>query len=85
AEQTAIQEAARRALERLKSMRPLELETPVEFEVEFRSPMSAMLAADIPGVERREARRLFYAAHDMLEASRIWRLMLNVCMGETQV
>ena len=85
AAQTAIQEAARRALERLKSMRPLELETPVEFEVEFRSPMSAMLAADIPGVERREARRLFYAAHDMLEASRIWRLMLNVCMGEAQV
>lgn len=85
AAQRLIHRASKRALGRLETMKPLNLGTPITFEVEFRSPMHAMLAGDIPGVERPDASRVAYVAEDMLEVTRIWRLMLNVCSGEGHV
>jgi len=43
------------------------------------------LAADIPGVERVAGRTLAYTGAGMLEATRIWRLIINTSRGESFV
>ena len=48
-------------------------------------PIHTYLAADIPGVERVNERTLVYTDADMLEITRIWRLMLNASLGEVFV
>jgi D-aminopeptidase len=45
-------------------------------------PIHADLAADIPGVERVNGRTLVYTSADMLEITRIWRLIINAGLGE---
>jgi len=83
ASQKAIREAAKRALERVKEMKPLAFKPPIRFEVDLKHPLQAYLAADIPGVERiNGGRTLAYTGKDMLEVVRIWRLMINAMLGE---
>lgn len=41
----------------------------------------ADLAADIPGIERVDERTLSYTGSDILEITRIWRLIINTSMG----
>jgi len=41
----------------------------------------ADLAADIHGIERVDERTLSYTGSDMLEITRIWRLIINTSMG----
>jgi D-amino peptidase len=77
-----IREGAQRALGRLAEMKPLVLETPIQFEVDFMQPFPAFIAADIPGVERVGGRTVTYTGADMLQVMRIWRLMVNATMGE---
>lgn len=82
ASQKRIREGAKRALDRLSEMKPLVLETPIRFEVDFMQPIYADPAADIPGVERVDGRTLIYTGADMLEITRIWRLIINAGLGE---
>lgn len=82
AAQQRIREGARRAMSRLNEMEPLVLEKPVRLEVDFIRPLHAQIAADIPGVEWSASRTVAYTGADMLEVTRIWRLMLNLSMGE---
>ena len=85
ASQKRIRQGAKRALGRLSEMKAWVLETPIRFEVDFMQPIHAHLAADIPGVEPVEGRSLVYTGADMLEITRIWRLMINASLGETFV
>ena len=82
ASQKHIRQGAKRALGRLSEMKPWTLETPIRFEVDFMGPIYAYLAADIPGVERVNERTLAYTGADMLQITRIWRLMINASLGE---
>ena len=82
ASQKRIRQGAKRALARLANMEPLLIEKPIRFEVDFMQPLSAHLAADIPGVERVGGRTLVYTGADMLDVTRIWRLMINASLGE---
>ena len=72
-----IGEGARRALGRLGVMQPWRLEAPVRLEVELGPPIFAELGADVPGVERLDGRTLAYTGADMVEVTRILRLILN--------
>jgi len=85
ASQKRIRQGAKRALGRLSEMKPWILEAPIRFEVDFMRPIYAHLAADIPGVERVNERTLAYTGADMLQITRIWRLMINVSLGEAFV
>ena len=72
-------------MDRLSEMKPLVLEAPIQFEVDLMQPIFADLAADIPGVERVDGRTLAYTGADMLEVTRIWRLIINPSRGESFV
>lgn len=85
ASQKRIREGAKRALGRLSEMKSWTPGTPISFEVDFMRPIYAYLTADIPGVERVAERTLAYTGADMLEVTRIWRLMINVSLGEAFV
>lgn len=80
--QTRIRVGAQRALERLATMKPLTLDSPLHLEVDFIRPLHAQIAADIPGVEWVAGRKVSYTAATMLELTRVWRVMLNLSMGE---
>lgn len=82
ASQKLIRQGAKRALERLAEMKPWILETPIRFEVDFMRPIHAHMAADIPGVERLDGRTLTYTGANMLDVTRIWRLIINASLGE---
>lgn len=81
ASQKRIREGVKRALDRLSEMKPLVLEAPIHLEVDLMQPIFADLAADIPGVERVDGRTLAYTGDDMLEVTRIWRLIINTSRG----
>ena len=85
AAQKHIQEGAKRALGRLGEIKPLVLEKPIRFEVDFMHALYAYVAADVPGVEWIDGRTLVYTGTDMLEVTRIWRLIINTSLGEAFV
>ena len=81
ASQAQIRAGAGRALDRLATMKPFIVETPVRFELNLAPPYLAQLGADIPGVEWIDGRTLVYAGADMVEVTRILRLILNAGQG----
>lgn len=85
ASQKKIRAAAKIALERLQEMKIYEIERPIRFEVSFKYPLQAYLPAAIPGVEQVNGRTLAYTGADMLEISRIWRLMINASLSSFTV
>ena len=85
ASQEAIRAAAEKALGRLGEMEVVHLEGPITFEVGFLKQIYAAMAADIPGVERIGSRDVRYTGADMVEISRIWRLMINVSLSSYPV
>ena len=85
ASQDKIRATAKVALDGLASKANFKLPPPIQFEVDFKSPMQAFLASDIPGVEKLSGVSVSYSGSDMLEIIRIWRLMLNVCQSQSPV
>lgn len=77
ASQKKIQSAARQAVERISEMQTVKLEAPIEFRAHFLKALQAQLVSDIPGVERFDARSVRYIGSDMVEITKIWRLMIN--------
>jgi len=57
-----IREGAKRAIERLESIRPLINEGAVDLEVDLFYPVMADLCERIPGIERRGPRTIGYAS-----------------------
>ncbi len=80
--QQRIREAAQRAVARLGEMQPLALTKPLQLEVDFVRPIHAQLAADIPGVDWIAGRTVRYTTDDMLQLVRVWRVMLNLSLGD---
>ena len=81
AAQKRIQVAAQRAVERLPEMKVVRLDAPIEFEVHFLKALYAQLASDVPGAKRVDSRAIRYVGQDMIEISRIWRLMINASLS----
>ncbi len=77
ASQKKIRSAAKRAVERVSEMQTVKLEAPIEFRAHFLKALQAQLVSDIPGVERFDARSVRYIGSDMVEITKIWRLMIN--------
>ncbi len=77
AAQKMIRHAAKRAVERVGEMKPVKLEAPIEFRAHFLKALQAQLVSDIPGVERFDSRSVRYVGSDMVEITKIWRLMIN--------
>lgn len=82
ASQERIRNAAKVALSNIENMESYKLRSPIIFEVEFKNPISAYLVSDIPGMEKKSGVSVIYSATDMIEVSRIWRLMLNASMSQ---
>jgi D-amino peptidase len=85
ASQERIRAAAQAALGDIANKTSFKLPSPIVFEVDFNHPMQAFLVSDIPGVEKASGVSVSYSGSDMIEISRIWRLMLNVCAGQSPV
>ncbi len=85
ASQKRIREAAKAALDQLEAMKVFKLEQPIRFEANFNHPIYAHLAADIPGAERVDGYTVAFEGKDMLEISRIWRLMINASLSSFMV
>lgn len=81
ASQKKIHAAAKAALERLDQMQRVRLGAPITFEVQFLKALYAQLASDVPGSERVGSRGVRVVAQDMIEISRIWRLMINASLS----
>lgn len=78
AAQQSIRDGARKALGRLREMRPLQLEMPVRLEVDFVRPIYASLAINIPGVEAVGGRTVAYTGPSIMEAALLWRVLMDV-------
>lgn len=78
ASQRRIRAGSKRALARLGEMRPLKIESPVRFEVEFMRPIQAAVAAGVPGVEVQGGRTLAYTGPDMMHVAMMWRVLMDV-------
>lgn len=78
--QQAIREGAKRAVQRALAgeMKPLKLETPIRFEVEFKTPDCADRAGVVPGVERLSGTKLAYTGATMVEINRAWMAMMRL-------
>jgi D-amino peptidase len=85
ASQKKIQSAAKRAVERIGEMKVSKLEAPIEFRAHFLKALQAQLVSDIPGVERFDARSVRYVGSDMVEITKIWRLMINAGLSKFAV
>ncbi len=78
--QQAIRAGAKRAVQRARDgeMKPLKLQTPIRFEVEFKSPLNADRAGVVPGVERLNGVTLAFTGADMVEVNRAWMAMMRL-------
>jgi D-amino peptidase len=85
ASQKLIKAGAKRAIERLGEMKPWQVSEPVELEAEFFRPINATLCADVPGAVRVDGRTVRRTCADMLEVTKVWRLMFNAMMGDFYV
>jgi D-amino peptidase len=85
ASQNAIRSASKKALKDIKSKQVYQLSTPIAFEVDFRHPMYAYVTSAVPGMETMTSTSVRYSAADMIEVTKIWRLMLNACSGNTLI
>jgi D-amino peptidase len=83
ASQEKLRNASKTAISRIGSMKAFQLSSPIIFEVEFKSPYQVFLVSDIPGMKPVNSVTVSYSGTDMIEISRIWRLMLNACMSES--
>jgi D-amino peptidase len=70
-----IREGAKRAIERLANIRPLQHEGNVDLEVDLFQAVMADVCEWIPGIERRGPRTVGYASEDYLE---VFKLFLAV-------
>jgi len=80
--QQRIRTGAERALTRLSEMKAFALDQPLHLEVDFIRPIHAQMAADIPGVKWVAGRKVSYKSTNLLELIRVWRVMLNLSLGE---
>ncbi len=74
-----LQEEAARAMREWPPVKPLKVETPVEFEVELARPVLADLAEMIDGAERIDGRTVRYTRDDVPSMYRILRLITVLC------
>lgn len=76
-----IRETAERAVRRMiagDAPAPLQVEMPVDLEIEFHYPQMTDNAALLPGSQRLDGRRLTYRAADILEAYRAFRAAVGL-------
>jgi D-amino peptidase len=81
ASQKKIKEAAKRAIGKLGTMKPLIFDKPVHLEIDFIQAFATGIVADIPGVERTGGRSISYTG-TMADILRTLRLMGNAVLGE---
>ncbi len=72
-----IREGARRAIGRIRELKPYRVATPVTLDVRFKNYRPAELLAYLPAIQRTDAHAIRYQAKDMLEASRFLEFVLN--------
>lgn len=78
-----IKQAAKRALERIRELKPYQVETPVRFEVEFTSVGMASLASAIPSVVREGPRKISHTSENVIEGwNIIWPSILLATNAE---
>lgn len=82
ASQARIREGARNALNRLSDMKPFVLEKPIHLEIDLMQALSAELASDLPGIERKSGRTISYVGKDMLDVIKMIRLIGNIVLGQ---
>jgi D-amino peptidase len=72
-----IREGARRALGRIREMKPYRVAAPLPVEVRFKNYRPAEVLAYLPNVERVDAHAIRFQARDILEAARFLEFVLN--------
>lgn len=82
AAQKAIREGAKRALAQQQRLELFTFAPPIRLEVDFFQPFDADLAQDIPGVTRVGDRAVAYTGTDMVEVTKVLRVIMNVGQGD---
>jgi len=82
ASQNAIRAGAKKAISRLSEMKPFIIAKPVQLDIDFVQPISAELSSDIPGITRTGGRSISFTGKDMLEITRMIRLIGNSVLGQ---
>ena len=72
-----IREAARRAIGRIRELKPYRVAEPVTLDVRFKNYRPAEILAYLSIVERTDAHSIRYRAKDILEANRFLEFILN--------
>jgi D-amino peptidase len=72
-----IREAARKAIGRIRELKPYRVATPVRLDVRFKNYRPAELLAYLPIVERTDAHAIRFQAKDMPEAARFLEFVLS--------
>ncbi len=70
ASQALIRAAAKRAIERLREMKPFVVRGPVQLELTYKNYTPAEMMAYLPGVERVDAHTVRYSARTIIDVSR---------------
>lgn len=70
-----IQEGTKRALKRLGEFKPVVASTPVRFDVSFSEPAIALMAEQVPTVERTGPNDISFKADDYLRGYRFFRVL----------
>ena len=79
--QEKIRAGAIKALGRLDEMQASKEEKPVKLELDFGNSFMPLIVADIPGIEMVGERTVSYTAPDMVELTKIFRVILNLTKG----
>jgi D-amino peptidase len=72
-----IRDAARKAIGRIRELKPYRVATPVRLDVRFKNYRPAELLAYLPIVERTDAHAIRFQAKDMPEAARFLEFVLS--------
>jgi D-amino peptidase len=76
--QEMIKEGMTRAMNKLASLRPYRLTTPISLEVGFKLTIEAEIAAYLPGMSRSDAHNVKGTFHDMPEVTKLLQVLTSI-------
>ncbi|MFT4415932.1 M55 family metallopeptidase [Fredinandcohnia humi] len=81
--QQLIREKAEAAVKKIDTFRPLQVEGPTTFEIEFKGPNQALMTTTIPNVELISPKRITFTCNDMVTAYKLMWGCVIIAMTAT--
>jgi D-amino peptidase len=83
--QETIRITTKTALDDIKNKQVFKISTPITVDVEYKKPIFVYLVSSVPGMETTSGVSVQFSAQDMIEVTKIWRLMSNASMSQYPV